>query len=104
MTDSLSAGWRAVYEFLGVPAPDDSDRSAPVRRGTKGRQTTMSETERTPKEPLADYENAVVWFEDEETGLAKKHEGRVRLYPNWVRCGFGHWVPRERVEQIAATE
>lgn len=57
-------------------------------------------------EPIGTYENATVWyFEGEERDIKCKHEGKVELYPSWVRLvtPIGTWVPRERVEQVHET-
>lgn len=55
-------------------------------------------------EPLVEIEDGVVWyFEGEDAGLKGKHEGRIEVYPDWVRLGglaVPAWVPRERVEQV----
>jgi len=55
-------------------------------------------------EPLVEIEDGVVWyFEGEDGDLKGKHEGRIAIYPDWVRLGnlaVPTWVPRERVEQV----
>ncbi len=51
-------------------------------------------------EPLREFSDAKVYTKPESLG---NHEGRVEIYPNWVRLVGGAmptWVPRDEIEQI----
>jgi hypothetical protein len=54
-------------------------------------------------QPIREIEDGVVWYHEGETDAKTKHEGKIEVYPNWVRLGglmINSWVPRERVEQV----
>jgi len=48
------------------------------------------------KEPINEFENGVVFLPDE------RHEGRIKLYENWVRVAdpIPAWFPRDRVQEV----
>lgn len=54
-------------------------------------------------EPLVSLEAAVAWyFEGADADVEVKHEGRVEVYPDWIRLGgpVAAWIPRERVGEV----
>ena len=55
----------------------------------------------TDQEPIATLDGAC-WYYEGPVGeqVKTRHEGKIEVYPNWVYLGAGHWVPRERVEQV----
>jgi len=59
----------------------------------------------TDREPITTIDDGVVWYYEgpDDADLKTRHEGRIEVYPNWVRLGglgIPTWVPRERVEQV----
>lgn len=64
----------------------------------------MNDTNDT--EPIAEFKDAKVWYYESNAAnedLKTKHEGPVKIYPNWVRLGavaIPTWIPRENVQQV----
>lgn len=65
----------------------------------------------TDSDPIKTIEDGVIWYvpglasiesQDTYNDLKTKHEGKIEIYPSWVRFGGLQpvWVPREDVEQI----
>lgn len=78
--------------------PDDSDVRPSSGEGRERPEKTMSMS----ADPLVETDNATCWYYEGPAGEQSKvrHEGKVEVYENWVYLGMGHWVPRERVEQV----
>jgi hypothetical protein len=62
-------------------------------------------------DPIKTIEDGILWYvpggasiDDEETynDVKTKHEGKIEIYPGWVRFGgmTRAWIPRESVDEI----